>query len=49
MRSNGELLDWLASFVAEEERFDRLVEEGLRSASLPRRELCETLALLPRS
>jgi len=49
MRSNRELLEWLAAFVADEARFDRRVEEGLGSASLPRRELCEILQRLPPS
>jgi len=47
LSSSRELLEWLAAFVADEARFDRLVEAGLGSASPPRRELCETLQLLP--
>jgi hypothetical protein len=46
LAANRSLLEWLASFVDDDVRFAGLLEEGVRSRSRPRRELCESLRAL---
>jgi hypothetical protein len=45
--SNRPLLEWLRDFMVDDHRHCVLLEEGLASPSLPRRELSETLLRLP--